>query len=144
MSLSKIAPRETSPISLDGLEPAGSVQGWGSFPSSTKACSASCRLPCPTTWSCTNERKKVYPKMYHKPILSLSYNNKVFGFLEDNLIEQEREKKRKMGHILVPWISTLLIGTAIVSTYINYVVPEPYLVRPPLYHFPNIGLPKKE
>jgi len=51
-----------------------------------------------------------------------------------------------MGHILVPWISALLIGTAIVSTYINYVVPEPYLVRPPppLYRFPNIGLPKKE
>lgn len=49
-----------------------------------------------------------------------------------------------MGHILVPWISALLIGTAIVSTYINYIVPEPYLVRPPSIAFPNIGLPKKE
>jgi len=48
-----------------------------------------------------------------------------------------------MAHILVPWISVLLIGTVIVSTYINYVVPEPYLVRLPLYLFPNTGLPKR-
>jgi len=82
--------------------------------------------------------------MYHKHTLSFSYNNKALRFLGDNIIEQEREKKEKMRRILVSWISVLLIGTAIVSTYINYVVPEPYLVRPPpLYLFPNTGPPKR-
>ncbi|KAG0633497.1 alpha-2-glucosyltransferase Alg10 [Tuber brumale] len=40
-----------------------------------------------------------------------------------------------MDHILVPGISALLIGTAIVSTYINYVVPEPYLDE--VFHIPQ-------
>ncbi|CUS08585.1 unnamed protein product [Tuber aestivum] len=40
-----------------------------------------------------------------------------------------------MYHILAPGISALLVGTAIVSTYINYVVPEPYLDE--AFHIPQ-------
>ncbi|RPA89181.1 hypothetical protein L873DRAFT_1784315 [Choiromyces venosus 120613-1] len=40
-----------------------------------------------------------------------------------------------MDHILVPRVSALLAGTAIVSTYINYVVPEPYLDE--AFHIPQ-------
>ncbi|KAG0131099.1 alpha-2-glucosyltransferase Alg10 [Tuber indicum] len=57
--------------------------------------------------------------MYHKLTLPFPYN----------------KKKRKMDHILVLGVSALLIGTAIVSTYINYVVPEPYLDE--VFHIPQ-------
>ncbi|PWW74640.1 Glycosyltransferase Family 59 protein [Tuber magnatum] len=40
-----------------------------------------------------------------------------------------------MDHTLAPGISALLVGTAIVSTYINYVVPEPYLDE--VFHIPQ-------
>ena len=48
-------------------------------------------------------------------------------FTRKLLVEGRLVKERKM-HPLVPWLLPLIAGTALVSSYINSVVPDPYLV----------------